>query len=692
MTGLRPRFIASMAVIILAIAGCGTAAFADDPPKSDDPQKSLEGMSLEKLLDVEVTSATKTKGFSVSEAPSVIRVFTRQDIERYGFRTLRDVLSNVPGVQVQEYRAGHQVAFFRGIKSRYNNKVLWLIDGVPVRDSYYGHTNIDEILPLDAVARIEIINGPGSVLYGANAFTGVVSITTRNAKNAGKEQREVRAAWSTYGTAQGGGEFSAGDFYGYGHYLGSSGFPPLLNNDGSAYRHDQEREGGYGLLKYDTERFQTIFSYTNYDYPDAYRKSGRDRMMTRSPIYGAMRYKQKISDRSSFNVIGYFETYALRKEETKYTSSRAVKSIEREVLDSQIYGVDFDFTHAAKKHTLVAGASFQGDRPSGTGFVGVYPTQYNDPALATPDTSRVDMGLFVQDIWALRSNIDLTTGLRYDYLSAFDSQVSFRTALTAQKGNTYTKFIVGTAFRVPSYREYVDVVAYNFGLQPEHLYTFEAQVGRKFRKGDLSVTLFHNSYSDLIKDLLVSEIVTPTETRIIDDDYSVNADSSRVTGLEFWGTYRPVAEFSLTAGASTLLSAKEKIGAIDPAIRTATPVDTNDIKSYFLSDFTFNLLADYRIPRTQHHFGVNLTYMSDRSVPASYQSAVPAAVRNPSNADGFAKLDLLASFRIMRSFDLQLHGWNMLNRKIFSPPYDDPTQYDMQWAGRTLMAELVFRY
>ena len=151
-----------------------TAAAAQPPAPAD-----LIALSLEDLLNVTVTSTTKSS-LEIRQAPGVVRVFTRTDIVRLGFRTLHDVLRQIPGIQVIEYRTGHQTIWVRGVQSRYNNKVLLLIDGVPMHDSFYGHFDIDESQPLDDAERIEVISGPGSVLYGTNAFAGVISITTRS--------------------------------------------------------------------------------------------------------------------------------------------------------------------------------------------------------------------------------------------------------------------------------------------------------------------------------------------------------------------------------------------------------------------------------------------------------------------------------------------------------------------------------
>src|SRR6187431_1027868 len=93
----------------------------------------LYSLSLEELLNIKVTSSTKTE-VSIQKAPSVVRLFTKDDITRMGFQTVRELLDQIPGFENQEYRAGHQLTWVRGVQARYNNKVLLLIDGVPIRD------------------------------------------------------------------------------------------------------------------------------------------------------------------------------------------------------------------------------------------------------------------------------------------------------------------------------------------------------------------------------------------------------------------------------------------------------------------------------------------------------------------------------------------------------------------------------
>ena len=96
-------------------------------------------------------------------------------------------------------------------------------------------------------------------------------------------------------------------------------------------------------------------------------------------------------------------------------------------------------------------------------------------------------------------SIDVTSGVRYDQLSDFKDEFGYRAALTGEHASYYGKLLYGTAFRVPSYRGALDFVSYNLALRPEHLHTFEAQIGRQFKAADVNLTFYNNAYRDLIK-------------------------------------------------------------------------------------------------------------------------------------------------------------------------------------------------
>jgi len=142
-------------------------AHATEPP----PERELGALSLEELMDVRVRSATLVSQ-KIETVPSVISVITTEQIRALGLRTLGDALQLLPGVSVLDTQLGeHQVAI-RGVANA--NDVLVTLDGERLNDFYDGTFLLD--YPLENIERIELIRGPGSAIYGTNAFAGVISL------------------------------------------------------------------------------------------------------------------------------------------------------------------------------------------------------------------------------------------------------------------------------------------------------------------------------------------------------------------------------------------------------------------------------------------------------------------------------------------------------------------------------------
>jgi outer membrane receptor protein involved in Fe transport len=651
----------------------------------------LAGLTLEQLMDMRVISTTKMGSMPIDKAPGVIRVFTRADIERFGFVTLRDVLANVPGVQIQEFRGGHQAVWFRGIKERYNNKVLWLVDGVPIRDSYYGHQSIDEVLPLDMVERVEIITGPGSVLYGTNAFAGVVSITTKSSRSRGV--RNVRAAYGNYETGTVSAEGAAGPAYGLVNQLKTSGFSPRLNNDGQAWQHDQGRTRTYGLFKVGGEHLEATLSLTDHQYVDTNRPSGQDRSITRSPVYGAARYEHDLPQNVSLSVLGYVEYYGIAKTDVRFSAPGVARTITDEHYNTSLQGVDVNLSRRVGRHVLVGGAAWQMDRSHKMTHDEVFPSHTSEPQMLVPAVSHQGVGMFIQDVWSLGPSVDITSGVRYDVLSAFNDEFSYRTALAANHGRAYGKVLFGTAFRVPSYREYLDLNSHNLALRPEHVDTFEAQAGHRSRLADVNVTFFNNAYRDLIKEILVATIATPSGIRTLGgDEYSINADRSTIRGIEFQAQTRPSQRMDVTVGVSRLISATETMGALDSSVTPSHPVSPGTIDAEFLAKYTANALVDYRLTMRGDRIGLHAEGLSRRVVPADYQNDVPTENRDLSNTAGFVRVDAFATIRVLPRARVDLKALNLFDRTIFSPSFDNVTGYDTQWQGRSFRIQLTVTY
>jgi len=182
----------AIAVFLTALPSPGRAedGSAPAPVPPHDPEKSgalsysaveLDNLSLEQLLDIPVTVASKTE-MKASQAPSIITVIPRSRIVSMGYRSVAEALREVPGFFVSDDLITSNVAV-RGIHAgpdSWSRVIKVMVNGHPATFGETGGTLLGpEFLPIDSVASIEVVRGTGSALYGANAFLGVVNIVTR---------------------------------------------------------------------------------------------------------------------------------------------------------------------------------------------------------------------------------------------------------------------------------------------------------------------------------------------------------------------------------------------------------------------------------------------------------------------------------------------------------------------------------
>ena len=134
-------------------------------------------------MQVQVVTASK-KAQPLRDVPASVYVITAEDIHRMGATSIPEALRLVPGVSVGVIDANKWAVAVRGFNGRYSNKLLVLIDGRTVYTPFFSGVYWDAQPPLfmDDIERIEVIRGPGAVLWGANAVNGVINIITKSAK------------------------------------------------------------------------------------------------------------------------------------------------------------------------------------------------------------------------------------------------------------------------------------------------------------------------------------------------------------------------------------------------------------------------------------------------------------------------------------------------------------------------------
>lgn len=180
---------------LLAIALLPTLTWAE-------PQSDLFSLSLEELSQIRVHVATGTAK-PLSRAPAVTSVITAADMEALGVQTLEQALESVPGLHVSRGGLGRSSRYYiRGIATGVNPQTLAMVDGVPQTSLWYGDRFPGwQGIPVKFIQRIEIIRGPGSAIYGADAFAGVINIITKQPQDL-QHERELSLSGGSFKTGR----------------------------------------------------------------------------------------------------------------------------------------------------------------------------------------------------------------------------------------------------------------------------------------------------------------------------------------------------------------------------------------------------------------------------------------------------------------------------------------------------------
>jgi iron complex outermembrane recepter protein len=186
----RPGSSPSWGTVGLALLGAAMLARPALGQSDGDASSTqdLKKLSIEQLMNVEVTSVSKTAQ-PLGNAAAAVYVITHDDIVRSGATTIPEILRLAPNLEVFQTSASGYVITARGFSGNsaaqsFSDKLLVLVDGRSVYSPLYSGVYwdaLDTMIP--DIDRIEVISGPGATLWGANAMNGVINIITRNASS-----------------------------------------------------------------------------------------------------------------------------------------------------------------------------------------------------------------------------------------------------------------------------------------------------------------------------------------------------------------------------------------------------------------------------------------------------------------------------------------------------------------------------
>lgn len=196
-----------IAIAALILANCAWAASPDE----EDLMQSYADRATVRL-------ATGNPQ-SLRQAPAVATVITAEDIAAMGATDLDEVLESVPGLHVSRSANSYAPLYvIRGVYTQFTPQVLMLQNGIPITTLFVGNKgNTWGGYPVEHIARIEVIRGPGSALHGADAYSGVINIITKSAADIAGTEAGLRAGTlgSRSGWIQHGGQWGGVDVAAY---------------------------------------------------------------------------------------------------------------------------------------------------------------------------------------------------------------------------------------------------------------------------------------------------------------------------------------------------------------------------------------------------------------------------------------------------------------------------------------------
>lgn len=537
-----------MRTLAAALLGSALAELARSTPQSaqsrSGPQTELTELDLSELMQLEVEEVVGAARRSQSrdEAPSAVTVLTARQIRDHGYRTLTEALRAVPGLHVT-YDRNYAYLGVRGFYAPgdYNSRVLLMVDGHRLNYGVYGGLNLGFESPVDitTLERIEIIRGPGSSMYGSNAFFAVINLVTR--KGGAEPGMALDAEVGEWGTYLGRARWSAVLADGSELFVSARTY----TSQGAAIEYDEFAGGPWGGLARHNDYEQAQQVQARWDRGEwsvaaglAWREKG---IPTGS--YGTVFE----TDRNrTIDVQGYFDLGWRRTRDSGSSTQANLRYDEYEYRGRYIYDdtanggppdlvfrdrtnartLSFEALHAmdgAWRDRLTYGGevrwNFDADQLNLDNVYGVALSDRRD---------HVNGGVFVQDEFSLDDSTTLLAGLRFDHYQWFGGWLTPRIALQRRLGErARVKLLYGEAYRAPSEYElfYSDGVTQvgNEDLTPERIGTVEAILSGELGAGlEGSVGVFHNELDDMI--VLGSG---PGGTQAFD-----NADASQADGVE----------------------------------------------------------------------------------------------------------------------------------------------------------------
>jgi iron complex outermembrane receptor protein len=464
------------------------------------------------LGDIETVSIATGMERPVITAPAVATVFSAKLIKNSGARNLADILKMVPGIHVGISTISFNPVYsVRGYSSAFDGNMLVMIDGIPQDDLAFSNKAIARgKIPIEIIDRVEVSRGPGSALWGADAFSAVVNIIT---KSEAPDTSSITISRGSYDTRNArllaGKKFSNLEFVSAFEHSETDGHQPLIIRDQQTLLDEQfgtnasfapgkastrSEETGFQInLSNDNSRLGLRAYHVNYDMGigstaalDPFGKYGSDgidlsyhydkEINQNFSLRSTLSYTKRINNVENLHffppgAFGVLPDGAVLNEENKQSFTRLntafrYSGLIKHNLTLGLGGEvgDFKSVEESRNYSVSNGTLIP---------IEMHDT-LSDPVFGATDFSRNLFFSYLQDEWALHPDWNLTLGIRCDDYSDYGSVISQRAVL--QWDTTFaltTKLLYGRGYREPTIMEtesqYLLLIDANPALQPEKL-------------------------------------------------------------------------------------------------------------------------------------------------------------------------------------------------------------------------------
>jgi len=636
----------------------------------------ITDLSLEELTSIPVYAASKRLQ-TIDEAPSFVTVVTQDEIRKYGYRTLSDVLKSVPGFYISNDR-NYDYVGTRGFSrpGDYNTRILFLLNGMRLNDCVFDSGYTDRTFPvdIDLIDRVEIIRGPASSLYGTSAFFGVVNVITRKPVKPNETQISVESGsfWSSKGSLSYGYLFDngaalqlSGSLYrDPGQELYFKEYDSLQTNNGKSRKEADEELSGNIYLNFLYKELSLQAGYSSRTkhiptgawgtiFSDPETKTRDELSFFDMKVEHVFSKNLNAMIKASYLDYGYDGWWAY---ENQTPGGFRNSIINKDVAIGRWWIGEANLTtEALERNKITIGTEYRlnarqfqynGDEGSGNAFL-------------RDDRDSVVWAPYAEDEIRLHSTLLLNAGIRYDNYETFGGKASPRIALLYHPlPDTCIKAVYGSAFRAPNaYELYYGIQNKqkgNVNLKPEDIETYEFIIEQKLGSS-LAATITGYRYK---VDRLISQQIDPADGLIVFN----NVNAATVDGMDLALKGKIVNNIDWKASYSLC-------EAVDDSDNTRLSNSPRHMIKTGLSAPLFS-------PKLTG--SMEAQYMSDRETLSG------------NRAGGFTVVNATLLSRKLFGFELALSVYNLFDKKYGNPGGEEHIEDVIFQDGRTFRIKATY--